>query len=130
MFFLVPLSLICLSNLRQALSMASWNSFPYEIKLHIAKDFVDIVLTRAAANILRWDYCYVSTAQVRALLVRKAKAQIRSLLRIEPDLGKDLLRYCRTRSWSEVATHDEQIIAQLVTAALEQMLSSDARVVA
>lgn len=125
--------------------MASFKALPYELKLHIAKDLIDLYLAQAATFIPGFQ---ISEAplRTRSQHAPTAKLQIGSLLEVAPDLGRDLFLYCRMCSQTEVPFDRGQsfmersveifknsarvIMAKALAETIEEYLSSDASVVA
>lgn len=60
--------------------MASWNTLPYEIKLHVARYVIDSILAEGSTRYRGWDDRYDS---------------LRQLLAIAPEIARDLEEYCR-----------------------------------
>lgn len=82
--------------------MASWYSLPYELKLKIAKDLIDSILADAERPSI--SFCVATPAGLKRPIdeyVSQAKEYVRSVLKISPELQKDLHDYCHKQYLQE-----------------------------
>lgn len=85
--------------------MTSWNSLPYELKLHIGKNFIDILIVEVPAfspGHLVGTFGFSKAAEIFTHCVWNeyvpaSKQQIRSFMVVAPQLQQDLAAYCTTR---------------------------------
>lgn len=133
---LILLTLI--ENTSHSRSMATWTSLPYELKLHIAKDLIDVLILHADAiytpsNI---DTAIKAWRKIRTEHVPAGKLQIGAVLEMSPvELGRDLSCYCRQRYGLDVPNDQlsrteridgraRRMVARSFMEYLEQHLSS------
>lgn len=107
--------------------MAFWSSLPYELKLHVAKYFINIIL----AQVPRVQDCpfHIPLAvTIRRHLgdwLTRTKRQVWALVQVNPELHADLADYCERKheQLSSEAQNARPMLKDILTTAEIEMVA-------